>query len=154
MNIKSSFLLLQIIKIGSNKMIDSKIVFLCFLIASIATLGSLFFSEVMDFVPCTMCWYQRIFMYPLVLIFLINLLYPDDKVYKYALPLVFIGLMFSVYHNLLMYGIIPEAAVPCTNGIPCSTKYISWFGFITIPFLSMVSFLSIYLLMIFGRKRL
>ena len=55
------------------------IVFLCFLIASIASLGSLFFSEVMKFVPCSMCWYQRIFMYPLVFIFLINIMYPDKK---------------------------------------------------------------------------
>lgn len=134
-------------------MIDSKFLFLSFLIASVATLGSLFFSEVMDFVPCNMCWYQRIFMYPLVLIFLMGILYPDDKVFKYAMPIVMVGLIFSIYHNLLMFGIIPEAAVPCTNGIPCSTKYISWFGFITIPFLSFIAYISIFILMILGRKK-
>ncbi len=134
-------------------MIDSKFLFLSFLIASVATLGSLFFSEVMDFVPCNMCWYQRIFMYPLVLIFLMGILYPDDKVFKYAMPIVMVGLIFSIYHNLLMFGIIPEAAVPCTNGIPCSTKYISWFGFITIPFLSFLAYISIFILMILGRKK-
>lgn len=134
-------------------MIDSKFLFLSFLIASVATLGSLFFSEVMDFVPCNMCWYQRIFMYPLLLIFLMGILYPDDKVFKYAMPIVMVGLIFSIYHNLLMFGIIPEAAVPCTNGIPCSTKYISWFGFITIPFLSFLAYISIFILMILGRKK-
>lgn len=133
--------------------IGSTIVFICFLIASIATLGSLFFSEVMDFVPCTMCWYQRIFMYPLVFIFLINLLYPDDKVFKYAFPIVTVGLGFAIYHNLLMFGVIPESAVPCTSGVPCSTKYINWFGFINIPLLSLVSYLSIFLLLVFGKKQ-
>ena len=54
-------------------------IFFCFVTASIATLGSLFFSDIMQFVPCTMCWYQRIFMYPLVIIFLIALLYPDER---------------------------------------------------------------------------
>lgn len=131
---------------------NSTTIFLCFLIASIATLGSLFFSEIMNFIPCTMCWYQRIFMYPLVLIFLINILYPDDKVLKYAMPLVIFGLFFSIYHNLLMFDIISPEAVPCQNGVPCSTRYINWFGFITIPFLSLISFLSIFLLLIFKRK--
>lgn len=123
-----------------------------FITASIATLGSLFFSEIMQFVPCNMCWYQRIFMYPLVLIFLVNLLYPDDKVYKYAMPLVLVGLFFAIYHNLLMFGIIPESVVPCVQGIPCSTKYINWFGFINIPFLSLVSY-SIIFFALLGLKK-
>jgi len=128
------------------------IVLLCFLVASIATLGSLFFSEIMGFVPCSMCWYQRIFMYPLVLIFLINILYPDDKVFKYALPLVVTGLFFSIYHNLLMFDIIPESIVPCVSGVPCSTEYINWFGIITIPFLSLLSYLALFVLILLGRK--
>ena len=134
-----------------NATISAKIIFLCFLVVAIAILGSLFFSEVMQFVPCSMCWYQRIFMYPLVLIFLINLLYPDDKVFKYAFPVVVVGLLFAIYHNLLMFGIIPESAVPCASGVPCSTEYINWFGFITIPLLSLVSYLMIFSLLIFGK---
>ena len=92
-----------------NNANSQNLVLLAFLVSLIATLGSLFFSEIMEFIPCTMCWYQRIFMYPLVLIFLINLLYPDDKLFKYSFPLVVIGLLFSIYHNLLMFGIINEA---------------------------------------------
>lgn len=133
-------------------MLKTTTIFLCFLIASIATLGSLFFSEVMQFVPCTMCWYQRIFMYPLVYIFLINLLYPDDKLFKYAIGLVLIGLVLSIYHNLLMFGIIPESIVPCVSGVPCSTKYINWLGFINIPLLSLFSYSSIFLLLIFSKR--
>lgn len=125
-----------------------------FLIALIATLGSLFFSEVMQFIPCSMCWYQRIFMYPLVLIFLINLLYPDDKLLKYSMPLVLIGLFFSIYHNLLMFGIIPESVVPCVQGVPCSTEYIDWLGFITIPFLSLIAYSAILVFMLFYKKEI
>ena len=61
-------------------------VFLAFLISVVATFGSLFFSEIMNFIPCSLCWYQRIFMYPLVFLFLINLLFPDDKIFKYSFP--------------------------------------------------------------------
>ncbi len=128
-------------------------IFLAFLVASIATLGSLFFSEIMEFIPCTMCWYQRIFMYPLVLIFLVNLLYPDEKVFKYSISLVLVGLLFSIYHNLLMWGIIPETIVPCKQGVPCSTKYFNYFGFINIPFLSLVSYTSILVLLILWQNK-
>ena len=131
---------------------SSVFVLISFFVASIATMGSLFFSEIMQFVPCSMCWYQRIFMYPLVLIFLINLLYPDDKVYKYAMPIVVVGLFFAIYHNLLMFGIIPESVVPCVQGVPCSTEYINWFGFITIPFLSLVSYSIIFFSLLMMNK--
>lgn len=134
-----------------SKQISSTIMLLCFLLASTATLGSLFFSEVMQFVPCSMCWYQRIFMYPLVLIFLIGLLYPDDKSFKYSFPLVTVGLFFSIYHNLLMFKIIPEKIVPCVQGVPCSTRYLDM-GFITIPFLSLIAFSLIFILLLIGKK--
>ena len=133
---------------SSSKNSNTNIIFLCFLIASTATLGSLFFSEIMHFVPCSMCWYQRIFMYPLVLIFLVNLLYPDDKVFKYAISLVVVGLLISIYHNLLMFDIIPESIVPCVSGVPCSTVYINWFGFITIPFLSFIAYFMLFILLV------
>ena len=130
----------------------STFVFLSFITASIATLGSLFFSEIMEFIPCSMCWYQRIFMYPLVFIFLINMLYPDDKIVKYAMPLVLTGWAFSIYHNLLMFDIIPESIVPCVQGVPCSTEYINWFGFITIPFLSFLAYSTILILLLLIKK--
>ncbi|MCV6608196.1 MAG: disulfide bond formation protein B, partial [Campylobacterales bacterium] len=103
--------------------------------------------------PCTMCWYQRIFMYPLVFIFLINLLYPDDSAFKYGFPLVGIGVLIAVYHNLLMFGFIPESAVPCASGVPCSTEYIEWFGFINIPLLSLTGYLILFLLLLMGKEK-
>lgn len=131
---------------------SSTFIFLSFLVASIATLGSLFFSEVMQFVPCSMCWYQRIFMYPLVVILLINLLYPDDKVVKYSMPIVLVGLFFAIYHNLLMFKLIPESVVPCVQGVPCSTEYINWFGFINIPLLSLIAYSLIFIFLLNVKK--
>ncbi len=127
-------------------------VFLAFLVSLIATLGSLFFSEIMNFIPCSLCWYQRIFMYPLVFIFLINLLFPDDEVFKYAFSLGFFGWLISVYHNLLMFKIIPEDLSPCVQGVPCSVDYLNWLGFITIPLLSFFAYTIILILLIILKK--
>jgi len=129
-------------------------IFLAFLISLIATLGSLFFSQIMNFIPCSLCWYQRIFMYPLVFLFLINLLFPDDKIVKYTFPLVLIGWSISIYHNLLMYKIIPEDLSPCVQGVPCSTVYINWLGFITIPLLSFFAYTIILILLIILKKEI
>ena len=129
-------------------------VFFAFIISLVSTLGSLFFSEIMHFIPCSLCWYQRIFMYPLVLIFLINLLFPDDKLCKYAILLVIFGWLISIYHNLLMFGIIPENLSPCVQGVPCSTDYINWLGFITIPLLSFFAYTAILILLVKTKKEL
>ena len=138
-----------------DKRSDSKsltFIFFAFLISLISTLGSLFFSEIMNFIPCSLCWYQRIFMYPLVFLFLMNILFPDDKIFKYAFPLVVVGLIISIYHNLLMFKIIPEKLSPCISGVPCSVDYINWFGFITIPLLSFFSYTIVFILLIMYKK--
>ena len=122
--------------------------FLAWFVASLATLGSLFFSEVMGFAPCTLCWYQRICMYPLAIILAIGLFPVEKKVIRFSLPFVVLGLFFSFYHNLLHWGVIPESAAPCKMGIPCSTLYINWFGFITIPLLSFVAFILIFVFLL------
>ena len=130
------------------------ITFIAWIITVVATLGSLFFSEVMEFVPCTLCWYQRILMYPLVFIFLVGLFPFDKNVIRYALPLVIMGWIVALYHNLLQYGIIPESITPCKQGVPCSAKYISWFDIVTIPMLSFIAFSTILILLILLKKRL
>ena len=132
---------------------SSTFIFLSFLISLIATLGSLFFSEIMNFIPCSLCWYQRIFMYPLVFLLGVNLLFPDDKIFKYAFPLVVVGWIISVYHNLLMLKIIPENLSPCVQGVPCSVDYLNWFGFITIPLLSFFAYTSILILLIMLKRK-
>ena len=132
---------------------SSTFVFLAFLVSLIATFGSLFFSEIMNFIPCSLCWYQRIFMYPLVFLFAINLLFPDDKIFKYAFPLVLVGWGISIYHNLLMFKIIPEKLSPCIQGVPCSVDYINWLGFITIPLLSFFAYTIVLILLIILKRK-
>lgn len=130
------------------------ILFICWLIACISTLGSLFFSEIMQFPPCVLCWYQRIFLFPLVIIIITGLFPFDKSIVKYALPLALIGWVISFYHNLLYYGIIPESVQPCSQGVSCSEVYIDWFGFLTIPLLSLVSFSTIVALLFILKRRL
>jgi len=111
-----------------------------FLQSLTATFGSLYFSEIIGFPPCVLCWYQRICMYPLLVIFTIGLLKPDKNMVLYAFPLAIIGFVIAFYHNLLYYQILPESLTPCEAGISCTTKYIEWFGFVTIPLLSLIAF--------------
>lgn len=130
-----------------------KLVFLAWLMATLATLGALFMSEIMGYAPCVLCWYQRIFMFPLVVILALGLFPFDPKVVRYALPLAVVGLLVAGFHLLLAAGYIPETLTPCRQGIPCSTGQIEWFGFVTIPLLSLLAFLTINALLIASHLR-
>jgi disulfide bond formation protein DsbB len=121
-------------------------------IALISTVGSLFFSEVMGLPPCVLCWYQRIAMYPLVVIIGIGIILRDSRMRHYALPVCLIGLAISIYHNLLYYGIIPESIIPCTMGISCTSRQIEWLGFITIPLMALVAFVGLTLCLLFYKS--
>jgi disulfide bond formation protein DsbB len=118
-------------------------IYAAWLTALVATVGSLFFSEVMQLPPCVLCWYQRIAMYPLVMIIGVGILTGDRRVKNYALPVCLAGLAVAVYHNLLYYNVIPESIAPCTQGISCTSRQIEWLGFITIPLLSLTAFIII-----------
>ena len=107
------------------------------------SLGSLFFGEVMGLPPCTLCWYQRICMYPLVAVIGAGILLRDPRLGWYALPLALAGLAIAVYHNLLYYGVIPERLAPCTEGVSCTTRQIEWLGFVTIPGMALAGFAAI-----------
>jgi len=130
------------------------ILFLCWFLATVSTLGSLFFSNVMEFAPCVLCWYQRICLFPLVIILAIGLFPFDRSVVKYALPLVIVGWLTSLYHTLLYAEIIPEDMQPCTQGVSCTEEYIDLFGFLTIPMLSLLSFSTIMALLIILMRRI
>mgnify|MGYP001557984378 FL=1 len=116
------------------------LVFACWVIASVSTLGALFFSEVMELPPCALCWYQRIFMFPLVLLLPVGLFPFDGKIVRYALPLLLVGWFISLFQLLLGSGFIPESIQPCTQGVSCKQVQIEWLGFLTIPLLSFVAF--------------
>lgn len=117
--------------------------FAAWLVATVSTLGALFLSEVMEVAPCTLCWYQRVFMFPLVFVLAASLFPPDRRVLRYAAPLVAAGWLVALFHLLLTRGVIPESMTPCTQGIPCSRIEVEWFGFVTIPLLSLLSFSAI-----------
>lgn len=129
------------------------LLFLCWFLATVSTLGSLFFSHVIGFAPCVLCWYQRIFLFPLVIILAFGLFPFDKTVIKFALPLAIAGWLTALYHNLLYSGIIPESIQPCSRGVSCTEKYIDLFGFITIPMLSLLSFTTIITLLLILRRR-
>ena len=125
--------------------------YLAWVIALVATVGSLFFSEVMGLPPCILCWYQRIAMYPLVLLIGSGIIMRDSRMKNYALPLCLGGLVISIYHNLLYYGIIPESIIPCTAGISCTSRQIEWLGFITIPLMALVAFVGLSVCLLFHK---
>lgn len=114
--------------------------YLSWLTSLISILGSLYFSEIKGFIPCELCWYQRILMYPLVLVLGIATFLKDISVIKYILPLSVIGSMVALMHYLMQKNILLFQVKPCMNSVPCDTIYINWFGFITIPFLSLIAF--------------
>src|SRR3990167_11058634 len=92
---------------------------LALLQATLATTGSLIFSEVLKYPPCVLCWYQRIFMYPLVVILAVGIWKKDKNLPYFVLPLSIIGGIIAIYHNLLYYGLIPESNAPCVLGVSC-----------------------------------
>ena len=133
--------------------IEWLLIFSCWLVAATGLLGSLFFSEVMGLKPCVLCWYQRIFMYPLVVIFLVGLFPLDRAVFRYALPIAVIGWGFAVYHYLLYSGYIPENLQPCSEDLSCADINLELLGFITIPMLSILSYTTIIILLLIFHKR-
>jgi disulfide bond formation protein DsbB len=105
--------------------------------------GSLVLSELMHLVPCVLCWWQRILMYPLVVIVGVGILRRDESWTYTALPLAAVGAVVALYHSLLQWGVIPEEIAPCNAVVSCVSKQIDWFGFVTIPFMSLLAFATV-----------
>jgi disulfide bond formation protein DsbB len=112
-----------------------------FVVSAVATGGSLFFSEIAGFVPCELCWYQRICMYPLSIITLLAAIAGDYRVARYLLPLPIVGAGISVYHLLVENGVVGQSSA-CLVSAPggCATKWINEFGYVTIPTLALTGF--------------
>ncbi|HEX5802794.1 MAG TPA: disulfide bond formation protein B [Azospira sp.] len=127
--------------------------FLAWLLAALSTLGAIFLGEIMQLPICVLCWYQRIFMFPLALLLPFGLFPLDRRLIRYALVLAVPGLAVAVFHQLLVAGVIPESIKPCTQGVPCSQTVASWFGFVTIPLLSVAAFTTIVALLVAAHFR-
>ena len=130
------------------------LLFIAWMIAVVSTLGALFIGEVMGQVPCNLCWYQRIFMFPLLFIFTVGLFPFDVRSARYALPIAITGWSFALYHCLLYLGFIPKSMQPCTQGVSCADVKLELFSFVTIPLLSLVAFSLIVALLLAVRKGL
>lgn len=127
--------------------------YLAWLVSIVASLGSLYFSEVRHFIPCNLCWYQRILMYPLVILLGMASFRNDQRIIPYVLPLSLLGILVSGYHVLEQN--IPGFGAPqlCQAGVPCNVKYINWLGFISIPVLALTAFSLISLLLFVANTR-
>jgi disulfide bond formation protein DsbB len=112
-------------------------------VAAISTAGSLYYSQVVGFLPCVLCWYQRIAMYPLVLLLAVGLVEPGRATARYGLPLSIGGLAVALYHVMIQLRPALEATGVCDASVPCTARYLSVYGFVSIPVMAAGGFLLI-----------
>lgn len=123
------------------------------LVALTSTLGSLYYSEVANFPPCKLCWFQRIAMYPLAVILGVAAFKRDGAVRRYVVPLASIGAVISTYHYLLERFPSLEGAVSCDPTNPCTLVWVWEFHFISIPFMALSGFAAILAVLVWSRSK-
>ncbi|WRP07928.1 disulfide oxidoreductase [Rossellomorea aquimaris] len=136
-----------------NKKADS-LLFLAWASSLVASLGSLYFSEIMKYEPCELCWYQRILMYPMVILLGVAYVRKDFQAALYSTILSGIGLLVSLYHYSLQKVSFLSESAPACGRVPCTGEYINLFGFITIPFLALTGFIIIFIASVMVLKAL
>lgn len=130
--------------------VSEQAIWLAWLMALVATLGSLYFSEVAHYEPCKFCWFQRIGMYPMALILGIAAFRKDTSIYRYAIPMTVIGGTISIYHYLIQH--FPDlSAGSCSATAPCTAAWVWKFGFVSIPFMALACFAAIAALLLISR---
>lgn len=125
-----------------SKKLENGLLFI-WVVSLVATLGSLYFSEIRGYVPCTMCWIQRIFMYPIVIMTTIAYLQKNAKIAVTTAVFASVGGCISLYHYGLQKVDFLAANGPACGQVSCTGQYINWLGFITIPFLALSAFILI-----------
>lgn len=133
---------------GSTPDLSRPALWLAWLVALVATVGSLIYSEVIHFEPCRLCWYQRIAMYPMAIVLLVGAIRREAVVKFYALPLAVVGLGISAWHYLIQTFPSLSSSASCDPDVPCSAKYVDVFGFISIPFMAGAGFTLITVLLL------
>lgn len=131
-----------------KEFIKKNALYSAFAISLLAMFGSLYYSQVLVLPPCVLCWYQRICMYPLIAIFGFAIYKRNRDILYPVYLLVPVGWLISVYHNLLYFNILPEAAAPCVAGISCTTRMPGWLGTFPIPLQALVGFTALMILVI------
>ncbi|MBU5689617.1 MAG: disulfide bond formation protein B [Candidatus Aenigmarchaeota archaeon] len=123
------------------------------IISTVATLGSLFFSEIAGYDPCNLCWYQRIFMYPISIIALTGIV-KKQKPFIYIIPLALLGLSISTYHNISRLSLQNYDSNFCEIGsVSCLVDYFIYFDFVTIPLMALTAFIIILMISFVGMKK-
>ncbi len=138
-----------------EKLLKNRGLLFAFVISLSSTLGSLYFSEVAKFEPCKLCWLQRVFMYPMPIILGMALFKKARDVFYYAMPLSVVGGLFALYHYILQMSANPLA--PCSTigfSVSCSERFFTYYGYITIPWMSLTGFVVISLLLLFTSERI
>ncbi len=120
------------------------------LVAIVTTCGSLYFSEIAHFIPCKLCWYQRIAMYPLGVTLLVAAFRRDGRVWWYVAPPALIGAAFAIYHTQLQ-AFPSQHSSFCTVTEPCTVRYVWEFGFISLPLMALSAFVLIITLVLTAR---
>lgn len=124
-----------------------------FIISAMAVIGSLFYSEVLGYTPCTLCWYQRILIYPQALVFLFAMYRKDNSVFRHMLPLSVLGLIVSGYHYLLQRGLAPSLDCDAVGySVACSKQFVLTYGYMTIPLMAFTAFFLLILLHFVNKK--
>jgi len=132
-------------------LLGNNAVWLAWVVALVATVGSLMYSELFHYVPCRLCWFQRIAMYPLAVVLLVGAIRREVAVKFYAIPIALIGLVISIYHNVLQFFPSLEGT-SCDPLVPCSARSIEMFGFMDLPFMAGAGFIVIAVLLAFYTK--
>lgn len=130
---------------NTNKDPRENLLFVAWGASVLAMFGSLYFSEIRQYEPCEFCWYQRILMYPFVVILGIAIVRKDYRIGIYTMILSAIGAFVSLYHySIQKVSFLADHAGSCGR-VPCTGQYINWLGFITIPFLALIAFVIIFI---------
>jgi len=124
---------------------------LAWIVALVATLGSLYYSEIAHFVPCKLCWYQRICMYPLAVILLVAAVRRERRIWMYVLPQAVVGAGFALYHTQLQ-AFPSQGSSFCTTLEPCTVRYVWQFGFVSLPFMALSAFSFIITMLLVARR--
>jgi disulfide bond formation protein DsbB len=131
-----------------RSLIGNHAILFAFVVALVCMLGSLFYSEIAHFTPCKLCWYQRILMYPQVLLLGLAYAKKDKHIAIYSILLSSLGAVIAFYHYLIQIGTIGEI-LPCTAvgySVSCAEKFVMTYGYITIPMMSLTGFILILFL--------
>lgn len=127
-------------------------VYLAWVIALVASLGALFIGEVVGQTPCSLCWHQRAFMFPLAIMLALAAFRGDDGIWRYAVPLAAAGVLISGFHSLLYAGLIPAGIEPCTQGVSCTNAEMTIWGVLPLPFLALGAFSAIAIALLASRS--